>query len=341
MTLAELIAALEAADPNLVVPEGFTNPHSYRGYYHQLAFEPASNVTVASMIEAAHSALGETFEGYKGGYYTMREDTDCWLASWGACGEEITPELLRTMLAAGSLARDQAERASGHTPMADEHLAEITTAAQPGHALILAQLIKHGAHNLPKHEEPVIIHGCTVVPASVLKEAVRVVWFGAPALLAEVERLRADLDQAQHLYQQAARKAAELQHQHEQDRDRADVLITGMEKDAAELERLRAELAAIHTTETDVEWLADGVKRIIDGVSVSTARDPHHAQNIIAQETVSVIRAGILTAFVSSQVINLAVDRIKTAERERDDARAELDEARGKVHALDEEMRAT
>lgn len=101
MTLEELITALEAADPNLVLPDGFTHPHSYRGDYMDLAFEPASNVTVAAMLTDARSALGTTYQGWKGGDYEMTEYTDCWLASEGGLGETIGPLLLRLMLAAG------------------------------------------------------------------------------------------------------------------------------------------------------------------------------------------------------------------------------------------------
>lgn len=61
MTLDELIAALDAADPDLVLPDGFTNPHSYRGYYEQLAFEPAQDVRVADMLADAREALGTTY----------------------------------------------------------------------------------------------------------------------------------------------------------------------------------------------------------------------------------------------------------------------------------------
>lgn len=75
-------------------------------------------------------------------------------------------------------------------PMSDERLAEIREAARPEHAAILAQLIKHGAHDLP--EGKVIVHGCTVVPVADLKAAVKTVWFGMPAVLAEVDRLRAE-----------------------------------------------------------------------------------------------------------------------------------------------------
>jgi hypothetical protein len=98
MNLGELIQALEAANPDLVVPHGFGNPHSYRGFYDDLAFEPRENVTVAAMLADARSALGATFHGWKGGEYTMAEYTDCWLAVAGCTGEGIGPVLLRYML---------------------------------------------------------------------------------------------------------------------------------------------------------------------------------------------------------------------------------------------------
>ena len=56
MQLQELIDALETYDPSIVVREGFAEPHSYRGYYEQLAFEPAYGVTIGSMLSAARSA---------------------------------------------------------------------------------------------------------------------------------------------------------------------------------------------------------------------------------------------------------------------------------------------
>mgnify|MGYP001566973054 CR=1 FL=1 len=100
MELAELIAVLEAApDQNQIVPDGFTNPHSYRGYYEQLAFEPAQNVRIKDMLRDARKALGSTYEGWKGGDYTMDELTECWLAEEGhGGGETLGPLLVRLML---------------------------------------------------------------------------------------------------------------------------------------------------------------------------------------------------------------------------------------------------
>lgn len=99
MMLKDLITALEAADPNQTVRHGFTNPHSYRGYYMDLAFEPAANVTVAAMLADARSALGATYQGYKGGDFTMDAYTDCWLAEEGSTGETLGSLLLELMLA--------------------------------------------------------------------------------------------------------------------------------------------------------------------------------------------------------------------------------------------------
>lgn len=99
MMLKQLIENLEQLDPNLVVPNGFGNPHSYRGYYEDLAFEPMENVTVGQMLADAKESLGKTFTGYKGGEFKMGEYTDVFLAEHGYCGEELGLQLLKYMLA--------------------------------------------------------------------------------------------------------------------------------------------------------------------------------------------------------------------------------------------------
>jgi len=98
MILKHLIARLEDAYPEHIVRVGFNNPHSYRGYYEDLAFKPVENITVREMLEAAKSALGCTFEGYKGGKFKMSEFSECWLAHWGERGEVIGNVLLDYML---------------------------------------------------------------------------------------------------------------------------------------------------------------------------------------------------------------------------------------------------
>ena len=110
MTLEELIAALEAENPDRTLPLGFTNPHSWRGDYMQLAFEPAANVTIGAMLTDARSALGATYDGWKGGEYTMDKYTDCYLAWRGRVGEEIGPVMLTLLLAADQLGEATRER---------------------------------------------------------------------------------------------------------------------------------------------------------------------------------------------------------------------------------------
>ena len=95
MTLGELIEFLEKRDPSKVVSFGFWSPHSYRGYYEQLAFEPITDTTVGEMLKAARMALGSTFSGWKGGEYTMHDCTECWIANAGNCGEPLGRALMR------------------------------------------------------------------------------------------------------------------------------------------------------------------------------------------------------------------------------------------------------
>jgi len=101
MTLRELIKCLEAAEPDKVVPYGFDEPHSYRGYYDELAFEPTRDISVGEMLAAAKSAIGKTFKGYKGGDYVMKEYTDVWIARWGEEGDGISHMLMLYMLGDG------------------------------------------------------------------------------------------------------------------------------------------------------------------------------------------------------------------------------------------------
>jgi hypothetical protein len=108
MTLDELIAALEAEDPARVLPLGFTNPHSYRGIYSDLAFEPRADVAIGRMLADARSAHGTTYQGHKGGDYTMTGWTDCWLAEEGRGGGEMIGTVLLALL----LAADQFDEAT-------------------------------------------------------------------------------------------------------------------------------------------------------------------------------------------------------------------------------------
>lgn len=65
-------------------------PDSYRGYYSDLAFAPSNeDVTVATLRQRASEAIGETFEGYKGGDFIMSERTPLWKAGYGDGGPAI------------------------------------------------------------------------------------------------------------------------------------------------------------------------------------------------------------------------------------------------------------
>jgi hypothetical protein len=98
--LGELIARLAAEpDQDRRVPVGFHEPHSYRGDYWDLAFEVAHDVTVGEMLAAARSALGATFQGWKGGDFTMGKHTSVWLVTEaGDCGESLGAVLLSLLL---------------------------------------------------------------------------------------------------------------------------------------------------------------------------------------------------------------------------------------------------
>lgn len=98
--LGLMIRMLREEDPNLVMPIGFHEPHSWRGDYYNLAFEPARNIKVGAVLAAAESALGATYEGYKGGDFTMNEHSTCHLDHYGSSGgETIGPVMLKLMLA--------------------------------------------------------------------------------------------------------------------------------------------------------------------------------------------------------------------------------------------------
>lgn len=94
--LKEIIDFLETLDQEAIVPFGFGEPMSYRGYYDQLAFEPIENARIGDMLTHAKNALGKEFTGYKGGEYIMGECTDCWIAPYGSSGgDKIGPTLLK------------------------------------------------------------------------------------------------------------------------------------------------------------------------------------------------------------------------------------------------------
>ena len=63
---------------------------SYRGYYDELAIEPGGTATVADAVAMLEESIGATFEGYKGGDYTMYGHTPVWSAPYGSTGAPVT-----------------------------------------------------------------------------------------------------------------------------------------------------------------------------------------------------------------------------------------------------------
>ena len=97
MILSELIEYLRSKDKNTKVKKGFNYPHSYRGYYEELAFEPCDDTTVGEMLECAQQALDNTYTGWKGGEFRMNGFSECYIAYAGNTGEGIGPILLDFM----------------------------------------------------------------------------------------------------------------------------------------------------------------------------------------------------------------------------------------------------
>lgn len=124
LTLGEVITALSAHDPDKRLKVGFRHPHSWRGDYSELAFEAAENVTVRDMLDEAKTAVGTTFQGWKGGDYTMDADTFVWLVreEGTSDGETVGMLLLNLMLA----------NTAEPTPVL--HVAEMDTPMREGYA---------------------------------------------------------------------------------------------------------------------------------------------------------------------------------------------------------------
>ena len=88
VTLGELIAALNNADPNGLVY--LTEPHSYRGYYDDLALEPADfAITVTQLLNQLNWVINTELTGYKGGEFMMSADTPVWVANHGCTGQAL------------------------------------------------------------------------------------------------------------------------------------------------------------------------------------------------------------------------------------------------------------
>lgn len=91
LTLGGLIIRLHELPQDMMMQSLFY-PHSYRGYYDDLAFEPSqpSDVRkVSDQLADCKKIVGRVFNGYKGGDYTVRYETPVWIAEYGCCGKRL------------------------------------------------------------------------------------------------------------------------------------------------------------------------------------------------------------------------------------------------------------
>jgi hypothetical protein len=92
-TLNEVKIFLESVDPTYVFSLGFNHPHSWRGYYSEVSFEPAYGHRAGDMLYSIDKAVSETFDGWKGGEYTYNLDNDAHLEAGGfGCYTETAAE---------------------------------------------------------------------------------------------------------------------------------------------------------------------------------------------------------------------------------------------------------
>jgi hypothetical protein len=108
-TLGELIDALRGvADPTIHVRFDFghmspTRLASWRGIYAELALSYESTyegLTVAELLSQCESAVGRTFEGYKGGDFLMGLRTPIWVSNYGESDDTFVSGLSVTHYAA-------------------------------------------------------------------------------------------------------------------------------------------------------------------------------------------------------------------------------------------------
>ena len=88
MTLGKMIERLKTLPAE--TPIFLSEPHSYRGYYADLAFQkPDIAISAARALALCQECVGKSFEGYKGGDYVMGNNAPVWQAYYGQTGMKI------------------------------------------------------------------------------------------------------------------------------------------------------------------------------------------------------------------------------------------------------------
>lgn len=104
MTLGQFIKELEKFNQDSIVTlEPFelypTSFDSYRGYYCDLALgyalrgEVGNCLYVKDLLKKAKECIGKEFMGYKGGEFTMSEDTPLWISNYGKVARTVIAEI--------------------------------------------------------------------------------------------------------------------------------------------------------------------------------------------------------------------------------------------------------
>jgi len=99
MNLGHLIKYLEKEDPELIIPIGFNNPHICR-ISNNLCFDRVDLISVAEMLRAAKSILGQPFINFFGSHDVVLPTASVKLEG-PIETETIGPILLHYMIASG------------------------------------------------------------------------------------------------------------------------------------------------------------------------------------------------------------------------------------------------
>jgi len=86
ITLGELIQALYLIDENAEID--LASPHSYRGYYNELALEPRWSKAWI-LREELETIIDTELTGWKGGEFLMESSTPVWVAYEGSTGQQL------------------------------------------------------------------------------------------------------------------------------------------------------------------------------------------------------------------------------------------------------------
>ena len=94
MTLGKLIKLLSEIidqDKSIYFDFGYFRPAelmSWRGSYDELSIDYSEDeaVSVKTFLEDLKACVSKEFTGYKGGEFTMNEDTPLWVAHYGSSG---------------------------------------------------------------------------------------------------------------------------------------------------------------------------------------------------------------------------------------------------------------